>query len=402
MQRGSITCSLRIRWGESPLHVAVAALLGLAAAFWIFEAVDIARGLPSLPLLEAARPLLNADCPPVSILLAARDEAEKLPAALATFLALDYPRCEIIAVDDRSADKTGALLSAAASENRRLKPVRVDALPAGWLGKPHALQRAYEHSSGEWLVFTDADVHFAPDLLRRAVALAQERGWDHLTLMTEAKMFTFGEKIAMTFFGMAFLVGVRPWAVHNPRSHGYAGVGAFQMIRRAAYEQIGTHRRLAMEVVDDMKLGKLVKDSGLRSGVARAGEAVSVHWHAGVGNMVRGTTKNFFATSGFRLWLTSVHVVGLLLMGVFPIVALPFVHGWVRGLGLVAVGMPAIIEAGAAIEFGVSPFYALTYPVGALIFAWMLARSAIVTLWRGGIVWRGTFYPLEDLKRGVV
>jgi len=387
---------------ELTLHIFVAVLLAFAAAFWIFEAVDIARGLPSLPLLENSRSLPDADCPPVSILFAARDEAEKLPAALATFLALDYPSCEVIAADDRSGDATGAILSAAARQCPRLKPVRIDALPPGWLGKPHALDRAYEHSSGEWLVFTDADVHFAPDLLRRAVALALERRWDHLTLMAEAKMFTVGEKIAMTFFGMAFLVGVRPWAVENPRSHGYAGVGAFQMIRRAAYERIGTHRRLAMEVVDDMKLGKLVKDCGLRSGVARAGDSVSVHWHAGVGNMVRGTTKNFFATSGFRLWLTSIHVGGLLLMGVFPIVALPFVHGWVRGLALIALGLPAIIEAGAAIEFGVSPLYAFTYPVGALIFAWMLARSAIVTLWRGGITWRGTFYPLDELKRGVV
>lgn len=380
----------------------MAGLLGIAAAFWIYEAFDIARGLPGLPLLENARPLPDADCPPISVLFAARDEAEKLPGALATFLALDYPACEVVAVDDRSTDATGAILSAASNTNPRLKRVRVESLPPGWLGKPHALERAYEHSSGEWLVFTDADVHFAPDLPRRAVALAKERGWDHLTLMAEAKMFTFGEKIAMTFFGMAFLVGVRPWAVHKRNSRVYAGVGAFQMIRRAAYERIGTHRRLAMEVVDDMKLGKLVKDAGLRSGVARAGKAVSVHWHAGIGNMVRGTTKNFFATSGFRLWLTSLHVLGLLLMGVFPLLALPFAHGWVRGLALVAAGMPVIIEAGAAIEFGVSPLYALTYPVGALIFAWMLARSAIVTLWHGGITWRGTFYPLEDLKRGVV
>jgi cellulose synthase/poly-beta-1,6-N-acetylglucosamine synthase-like glycosyltransferase len=305
-------------------------------------------------------------------------------------------------VDDRSEDGTGVILTNAALRDARLKNVRVDSLPAGWLGKPHALQQAYEHSSGEWLVFTDADVHFAPDVLRRAIALAHEKGWEHLTLLGRVKMFTFGEKIAMTFFGLAMMVGTRPWKTSDPGSRVYTGVGAFQMIRRSAYEKMGTHRRLAMEVVDDMKMGKLVKEAGIRSGVAKAGDSVSVHWHAGVGNIIRGTTKNFFATSGFKPWLTTLHIFGLLLMFVFPIVALPIVHGWARIFALIAVGLPLIVEIGVAIEFESQPLYALTYPIGALIFAWMLTRSMIVTLWQGGIFWRGTFYPLDELKRGVV
>jgi glycosyltransferase involved in cell wall biosynthesis len=82
----------------------------------------------------------------------------------------------VIAVDDRSVDATGAILQGAARNNPRMKFLRVDSLPPGWLGKPHALQRAYrEIATGEWLVFTDADVHFQPDLLRRALALAAKQ-----------------------------------------------------------------------------------------------------------------------------------------------------------------------------------------------------------------------------------
>jgi cellulose synthase/poly-beta-1,6-N-acetylglucosamine synthase-like glycosyltransferase len=366
------------------------------------EAMEIARGIPSIPKLSGVTPLQDANCPPVSILFAARDEARELPKALETLLALDYPRFEVVAVDDRSADATGEILQAAAQKNAHLKPIRVDSLPSGWLGKPHALEQAYEYSTGEWLAFTDADVHFAQDLLRRAVALAKREKWEHLTLLGRAKMFSFGEKIVMTFFGMGFIAGIRPWRVSDPRSHVYAGVGAFQLIRRSTYEAIGGHRRLAMEVVDDMKLGKLVKEAGFHSGVANAGDTLSVHWHSGVGNIIRGTTKNFFATTGFRLWMTLLQVFGLLLMCLFPVVALPFVHGWARGFDLVAILCPVLTEGCVCLEFGVSPIYALTYPIGALIFGWMLARSAIVTLWQGGIVWRGTFYPLEELKRGVV
>ncbi len=254
------------------MHILWTVLMGLVAFLWVLASVDLARGVPSMPSLADAYPLPDAQCPRVSILFAARDEAEKLPGALVTFLSLDYPNYEVIAVDDRSEDGTGAILEAAASRDARLKRVRVDKLPAGWLGKPHALEQAYEHASGEWLIFTDADVHFAPDLLRRAIALADAREWDHVTLLGALKMFTFGEKIAMTFFAMAFAIGTRPWAASDPGSRGYSGVGAFQMIRRSTYEAIGTHRRLAMEVVDDMKLGKLVKDGGFRSGAAKAGE----------------------------------------------------------------------------------------------------------------------------------
>jgi hypothetical protein len=384
------------------LHLFWTGLLGLVASLWILEAIDIARGLPRMPELARVPPLEDRDCPAVSILFAARDEAEKLPAALETFLSLDYPRYEVVAADDRSEDSTGAILKAAAGKNPHLKPVRIDSLPSGWLGKPHALAQAYVQSTGEWLVFTDADVHFAPDLLRRAVALAERKKWEHLTLLGRAEMFTFGEKIVMTFFGLGFLIGIRPWRVSDPRSHVYAGVGAFQLIRRSAYESAGTHRRLRMEVVDDMKLGKLVKEAGFPSGVAKAGDAVSVHWHSGVGNMIRGTTKNFFATSGFRLWMTSLQVFGLLLMCLFPVVALPFVHGWGRLFGLIAIALPVLTQGAVCLEFGVSPMYALGYPLGAFTFGWMLTRSTIVTLWQGGIVWRGTFYPLDELKRGVV
>ena len=179
-------------------------------------------------------------------------------------------------------------------------------------------------------------------------------------------------------------------------------MGAFQLIRRTAYEKIGTHRRLAMEVIDDVKLGKLAKEAGVRSGVARAGSAVTVHWHAGIANLIRGTTKNFFASCGYRVWLSSLHVFGLLLLCVFPVIALPFVHGWARLFALISIVFPVIAEIGVAFEFRAPLVFAFTYPIGALVFAWMIMRSTFVTLKQGGVVWRGTFYPLEELKRGIV
>jgi hypothetical protein len=154
--------------------------------------------------------------------------------------------------------------------------------------------------------------------------------------------------------------------------------------------------------VDDVKLGKLVKAAGFRSGVGKSGRAVSVHWHSGLGNIIRGTTKNFYATTGFRPWVAAGQVAGTLLMFALPWVALPFVHGWARIFAGVAIAVPMMAQAGSAMEFGESPLYAVTQPLGALIFCWMIVRSTIVTIRQGGIRWRGTFYAIEELKRGVV
>jgi len=384
------------------LQVFLEAAVALVALSWLALAISAGLGVRKIPYLGSVAPLANAECPTVSILFAGRDEEEKLPGALATFLGQDYPRYEVVAVDDRSEDATGAILDAAARRDSRLKVVHVTSLPEGWLGKTYGLQQAYEASSGEWLVLTDADVHFAPDVLRLAIALAQKNHWDHLPLLAAAKLFTFGEKMVMTFFACAFVLATRPWSVSNPKSSAYVGVGAFQLIRRSTYEKIGTHRRLAMEVVDDVKVGKLVKEAGCRFGVGRAGPAVSVHWHSGVRNLIRGTEKNFFAAANYSLWIASAQLFSIFMAWIFPWLALPFVHGWARIIAMVAIAVPMLAQAGAAREFRVSMFYALTQPVAAVIFFWMLLRSTIVTVRNGGIRWRGTFYPLEELRRGLV
>jgi glycosyltransferase involved in cell wall biosynthesis len=280
--------------------------------------------------------------------------------------------------------------------------VHIRDLPSGWLGKPHALLKAYEASTGEWLLFTDADVRFTPDALRRAVELAQERNLDHLTLIGDVEMHGFWETTLITFFGLAFYLSTDVYRVSNPNSRAYVGVGAFQLLRRSTYETIGTHRRLAMEVVDDMKLGKLVKRFGFRSCVAIAQEYVSVRWHAGARNVIRGVTKNFFAAFGYNIAFAAIAVGGMLLLNVVPFIAVFTGHGWIRLFSAIAVVVALSMHGSVEVVNRVSPLYALTHPLGAILFCYMIVRSVAVTLWQGGVTWRGTFYPLKELKRGVV
>jgi glycosyltransferase involved in cell wall biosynthesis len=387
---------------ENIVHSMGLALFGLIAFFWVFHGLRVAYGALHLPFLKDFPPADDHDCPRISVIFAARDEEEKLPAALATLAGIDYPHLEIIAVNDRSQDSTANILDKFAREHGRVCVVHIETLPAGWLGKTHALQKGYKRSTGEWLLFTDADVRFAPDALRRAVSLVKQRNLDHLTLFGDVDMVGFWEKVLITFFGMAFHIATDPQRVSEPRSWTYVGVGAFQLLKRTAYEAAGTHRRLAMEVVDDMKLGKIVKQAGFRSSVGLAEDAVVIRWHAGLGNLVRGVTKNFFAALGYNVGFVLLAAVTMLLLNVVPFVAIFASHGWIRLLAAISVVIALGFHVGVNVVMRVSPFYALTHPIGALLFCYMLLRSTVVTLWRGGVNWRDTFYPLEELKRGVV
>ena len=384
------------------MHLILTIFLALSASLWLVELFRVATGASKIPRLSDFHTAPSAGWPKLSLIFAARDEAQKLPLALASMLEIDYPELEIIAVDDRSNDATSQILDDFAASHSHLTVIHVSQLSDSWLGKPHALYLAAEAAHGEWLVFTDADVTFSRNSLRRAVSLALANRADHLSLLARAEMIGFWEKLVMTFFALGFLLGTEPWLASDPRSKRYIGIGAFQMLRRDVYDSVGGMRRLAMEVVEDMKLGKLVKLGGYRSVVGRVSDEVSVRWQAGLGNLVRGTTKNFFAATGFSLPFAALQVFGLLLMSVFPWIALVLAHGWLRALAAVSVACAMLLHIAVTRETRTSPLYSLTHPVAALIFTWMLVRSTIVTLWRGGIVWRDTFHPLSKLRRGVV
>src|SRR5882762_3617967 len=362
------------------MHLLVLLLFGFIAFFWVFHGLRVAWGLSRLPWIKDFPPAQDEACPRISLIFAARDEEEKLPAALATLAAIDYPNLEIIAVDDRSQDATGRILddfglidlstghhtdtSDTASQglpgSSRFRAVHVTELPPGWLGKPHALQKAYESSTGNWLLFTDADVRFKRDVLRRAITLATQHSLDHLSLLCDIEVVGFWEKLLVTFFGFVFQIATDPYRASNPHSYFYVGIGAFQMVKRSAYEASGTHRRLAMEVLDDMKLGKIVKRSGFRSGVGIAQDNVAVRWHAGLGNLIRGVTKNFFAGAGYNVGIVALGLTGLFLIDVAPFLGLFLGHGWIRMFAAIAVVMALSFHAAVACTMRVSPLYALT------------------------------------------
>jgi hypothetical protein len=159
-----------------------------------------------------------------------------------------------------------------------------------------------------------------------------------------------------------------------------------------------------------VKVGKLMQNAGFASRPALCGKRVSVYWHQGVAATIRGTEKNFFATCQYKLGAAAAQVSALLLAIELPWIALLVAYGWPHDAlrtatllsAAIAIAIPMAIQAAVAVSFELSPLYALTSPLGALLVAWMIIRSTYVTLKNGGVTWRDTFYPLDELKRGSV
>lgn len=343
-----------------------------------------------------------ADWPLLSVMVPARDEGPHISAGLKSLLASDYPRLEIIAIDDRSRDDTGRVMDELSATDARLKVIHVTELPEGWLGKNHAMHLGQAAARGDWLLFTDGDVLFEPDALRRAVRYAVHDRLDMLTLFPHMIPGGFWENALIVFFSLAFMAGTKPRLVRNPlEKSAYVGIGAFNLVRRTAYDSTGGHTRLAMEILDDVRLGQMLKDHEFRCDILTAGPFVSVRWQHSLWGAIRGLEKNGFAALHFSTPRLIAMSVLLTLGGLSPYLVPLFCHD-ARAWGYLATVLIMHVTFGyLGWKMARSYWLWLVFPVAQMLLVFSFARSGWVTLRQGGVRWRDTFYPLATLKANV-
>jgi glycosyltransferase involved in cell wall biosynthesis len=371
----------------------------------LIPVLDLARHFRAVPKLSDLTPPgagKGDRLPRLSVIVPARNEEAGVRAAVESMLRADYPDIELIVVDDRSTDRTGAILAALARDYPgRLRVLTVTELPPGWLGKNHALWVGARAASGDWLLFTDADVVFDPTCFRRAVVYAERERLDHLTLSPHILARGYWLNAFVAFFLFAFTTFQRPDLANDPKSRVGMGVGAFNLIRRAAYAAIGTHRALSLRPDDDMVLGKRVKRRGLRQRVLNGSDLLAVDWYPSLGAAIRGFEKNAFAGgANYSVPLALVTVTLLVATLVLPYAAVWRARGPTRWLLAGTIGVQA---ASFITTNRLNARHALRYfpafPITALLFCFALLRSMSLALRHGGIRWRETFYPLAELRR---
>ena len=370
--------------------------------FTLLVTIELLIGNRSVEALRDMPSVFGTSPEKVSIIVAARNEQRNIGSALQSLLDLEYPNYELIVVDDRSEDATGEILDAMAASTPRLNVIHIDSLPDGWLGKNHALWVGSLQATGNFLLFTDADIIMEPTVVTRAVAYVEHNHLDHLAVTPSMQMPT----TFLGMFGVSFMVIFalfsRPWKAKTPKSRFHIGIGAFNMVRAETYWRVGGHETIRLRPDDDIKLGKIIKQSGFRQSVAYAPEYVAVEWYSSITEAIRGLEKNTFSGADYNILMVVSGAASQILFSVWPFAALFLTSGVTWYMNLIVILLSLILYADCARFHHSRVWYAIGYPVATTLFAVIMVRTMILNLVQGGIYWRGTFYSLKELKANKV
>ena len=355
-----------------------------------------------VPKFEQVAPRTSpkGSLPRLSVLIPACNEADTIEHALRTLLKQEYPNLEVVVVNDRSEDDTGEIINRLAKEDHRIRAVHVEHLPTGWLGKVHALKVASEQASGEWMLCSDADIHFSRDCLKRAVLYAEQESLDHLSLLPTMTSRSIWARFGIVSALRGILIAVKPWHINDKdRSEGL-GVGAFNLIRRVAFEDTIGFEWFKMDVADDVALGQLMKNATGRSHILIATDTVEVEWYPSIEKVFLGLEKNAFAQVARCDFHRGMIIgVSLIWMGLAPLILFAIgetlwaVTPWI---GAFATGLILHSAMGISILDTIGSFF-----FGDIMMGVVTLRSTWLGRERGGVIWRGTVYSSEELQAGM-
>lgn len=380
-------------------------LLILAALTLVAQSlstIQMAIGNHTTKYLRNIPDIETENCPGVSIIAPARNEQKNILQALKSLLSIDYPNLEIIVINDRSTDNTGSILEELAQIDKRLKIIHIKQLPTGWLGKNHALYTGAKNASGKYLLFTDADVVMKPDTIKKAINFATQNNLDHLAISPTAPVKgTLLQMLVGTFFCL-FILGTQPWKARNPKSRKFIGIGAFNLVKADTYKTIGTHKTLAMRPDDDMALGRIIKRKGYRQDILHGADMIEVEWYSTIGQMVVGLEKNVFSGFSYSITLTLTACLLLLTVFAFPLPAILLTNGITRILNILIMLVLLASYADNERPLGLKKSHAVALPIMTCVLVYIIIRATSKALINNGIDWRGTHYPLKDLKANKV
>jgi chlorobactene glucosyltransferase len=341
------------------------------------------------------------DSPLISVCVPARNEERDIEACLTSLLNQDYPRLEVIVVDDNSTDRTPEIIQDLQKRYSNLTAIQGAPLPPDCYGKPFALHQASQKAQGEFLLFTDADPVFGPKALSTAAHLFQKHQLDMLTLLPGAEFGSFWERTVQPVI-FAFIAALTRFRkVNNPKSSSAMGVGAFIMVRREVYDHLGGHEPLRQTILEDIGMAHLLKQAGAKIMIADGRQVYSIRMYHSLKEIWVGWRKNIFLAMKKSIFKTFYYIFWILGFLVTPWLVVA-VHLWMdspqmwQGLALAGLAMVWISQSILCYELKLKQHYAMLFPLGALVMAAIMINSMIHVLYRGQAEWRGRTYKQPE------
>jgi GT2 family glycosyltransferase len=365
----------------------------------------INRQKRDLLLLTDASPGPPPKAPMISVVVAAKDEADNIEACVRSLLKQDYPAFEVIVCNDRSSDATGEIVKALAAEDARVRLINIDSLPTGWCGKNHAIATAAKAARGKWICTTDADCRqISARTLSVAMKYALNTQADMLSVLPVLETHSLLEDIIQPVCGGVMMIWFNPQRVNNREKPTAYANGAFVLIKRSTYEAAGTHEAIKGQIMEDLHLARRVKGAGMNLRVVQNKGLYSCRMYSSFKEIMRGWSRIFLGS--FRgIGRLTASLALLVVMGLLPYAAAA------TGLCLAAAGarpsslwLVCGLAGLAAVSMQLSIIYrfyklidarknlAWTYPLGCVAAAAAVILAMAKLLPGAKVTWRGTSY----------
>ena len=380
---------------------ALSILIYVLFLIYFLYTVEIFFGYRSIKYLDNLYEYTE-DLSKISVIIPARNEEKKLEQALRSVLSSNYPSFEVIVVNDRSTDSTSEILKRLQNDYSTLKIVEIDNVPEGWLGKNYALQSGVSCASGNYYLFTDADVIMQKNTLRKAVSYCRLNNLDHIAVVPIINMPGLILKLFTASFIIFFNMFASPWKAKNPKSKKYIGIGAFNLVRSEVYKKTGGHEKIKLRPDDDMKLGKLIKSNGYKQETIFGKDLIEVNWYTSLKETFNGLLKNSYASVEYNFLNFFLSVIGLLFFCIFPFVSVFFCSGYALLANIAIILLIALRYLIISKPHNIKVWYFVSFPFMTLMFLIIYCYSVFYTIIKGKIVWKDTSYSLAELKSNIV
>jgi len=383
------------------MNTLLSILVTVSLFIWTYQLYALIRSVKSVKLIDKFQYKPLTDPPKVSVIMTACNEEASIGKALASRLSDSYPNIEFIIVNDRSTDRTLEIVKETVGEDERVKVIDITELPEGWLGKLNALQKGVEVSTGEWLLFSDADIVVLDGVMEQVMAHAVVNDLHHVAMLPSFSPISFFADAGVSAIIRTVVFGSQPWKIGKKDSDWATGSGSFNLVKRSMLEKIGGFEVLKMEVIDDIALGQKLAKAGARPGMIFGRKVVSVKWYDSTSELFNGVGRTLFAGmgrfSGLRLTLIALFPY---FFDMLPYVAFFASNSvYVQAVSVVTIIISVIVTYYLNLHLGHSIVSVLFPPISHTVAFSICIYSSIVHSLRGGINWKGTFYDSKELRK---
>ncbi|HXE53534.1 MAG TPA: glycosyltransferase, partial [Tepidisphaeraceae bacterium] len=330
------------------LEIILLALYGiLGPQTWAIYNQALTAGRRKMLLMKKPPHPIRGQPPHVTILIPAKDEGQRIRGCVESALNQDYPDFDVIAIDDRSTDETGAVMDQIAAQNSRLEVLHITRPPApGWTGKNNALHQGARRAKGDWLLLIDSDVVLESDALAVAMSVVLRKEFDMLSLLPRLESHSIWESMLIPLAGGAAST-MYMIALSNkgdmPRQ-AFAN-GQFMLMSRTSYDAIGGHETVRDRYCEDVAIARLMKSQGLRPRVSWGNDFCSVRMYSSLAAIIRGWSRIYYAARVGSPWRVLIALLFTVLCcfsvyaglgwGIYRMVhPSPALYGWLGPLWL--------------------------------------------------------------------